>query len=94
MKRYELRFTPEASRLVACLPPETKRLIKASLDEVTLDPFKGSELQRELSGFRSLKPKRFRVIYKVNEVESLIEVYYVGPRKDVYESFRELLGAI
>lgn len=73
---------------------ETKGLIRASLDEVTLDPFKGSELQRELSGFRSLKPKRFRVIYKVNEVESLIEVYYVGPRRDVYESFRELLGGI
>lgn len=84
MKRYELRFTPEASRLVACLPPETKGLIRASLDEVTLDPW-------ELSGFRSLKPKRFRVIYKVNEVGSLLEVYYVGPRRDVYESFRELL---
>lgn len=94
MKRYGLRFTPEASQIIARLPPETKKLIRTSLDEVVLDPFKGDELQGELSGFRSLKPKRFRVIYKVNEVESLIEVYYVGARRDVYENFRLLLREI
>jgi len=45
----------------------------------------------ELSGFRSLKSRRYRIIYKVNEADSSIDIYYVGPRKDVYNTFRELL---
>ncbi|HIE23411.1 MAG TPA: hypothetical protein EYP68_04195 [Candidatus Korarchaeota archaeon] len=91
MKKYKARFTPETSRIIAHLPPETKRLIRASIDELTSQPFKEDELQMELSGFRSLKPKRYRIIYKVNEVDSSIDIYYVGLRKDVYENFRRLL---
>lgn len=91
MKRYRLRFTPEASRIIAHLPPEVKRLIRSSIDELTSRPSRGDELQTELSGFRSLRSKRYRIIYKVNETDSSIDIYYVGPRKDVYDHFRELL---
>ena len=91
MKKYRKRFTPEASRIIAHLSPEVKRLIRTSIDELTSQPFKGDELQMELSGFRSLKSKIYRIIYKVNEADSSIDIYYVGPRKDVYETFRELL---
>ena len=91
MKKYRPRFTPEASRIIAHLPPEAKKLVRTSIDELTSQPFKGDELQMELSGFRSLKSKRYRIIYKVNEADSSIDIYYVGLRKDVYETFRELL---
>ena len=91
MKQYRPRFTPEASRLIAHLPPEVKRLIRTSIDELVSRPYEGDELQMELSGFRSLKSKRYRIIYKVNEADSSIDIYYVGPRKDAYETFRELL---
>jgi len=91
VKQYRPRFTPEASRLIAHLPPEVKRLIRTSVDELVSRPYEGDELQMELSGFRSLKSKRYRIIYKVNEADSSIDIYYVGPRKDVYETFRELL---
>ena len=91
MKKCRPKFTPEASRSIAHLPPEIKKLIRASIDELASQPFKGDELQMELSGFRSLKPKRYRIIYKVNESDSTIEIYYVGPRRDVYENFKRLL---
>ena len=91
MKKYKVRFTPEASKIVAHLHPETKKLIRSSIDLLRDDPFKGDELQRELAGFRSLKPKQYRIIYKVNSDESYIEIFYVGLRKDVYENFRLLL---
>lgn len=91
MKKYKPKFTPEASRIIASLPPEIKKLIRTSIDELTSHPFKGDELQMELSGFRSLKPKRYRIIYKVNEADSSIEIYYVGPQRYVYENFKRLL---
>ena len=91
MKHYRPRFTPEASRILAHLPPEVKRFIRTAIDELTIRPYEGDELQMELSGFRSLKSRRYRIIYKVNEADSSIDIYYVGPRKDVYNTFRELL---
>jgi len=91
MKRYRPRFTREASHIIAHLAPEAKRLIRVSIDELITRPAKGNELHMELSGFRSLRAKKYRIIYRVNEPDALIDIYYVGPRKDVYDNFRELL---
>ena len=92
MKNLRLQFTPEAARLLAKLHPEAKKLIKSGLDELRQNPYLGDDLQEELSGFKSYKIKRYRVLYAVNEEEQVIRVYYVGHRKDVYEQFRDLLS--
>ncbi|MBW1717583.1 MAG: type II toxin-antitoxin system RelE/ParE family toxin [Deltaproteobacteria bacterium] len=94
MKRFRIRFTPEASRLISKLHPETKKMIKSALDGLKATPYAGSPLQGELSGFRSMKIKRYRVLYCVNEEEAYIEVLYVGHRRDVYEQFRVLLSKL
>lgn len=91
MKKCKPRFTRESSRIIAHLPPEVKTNVRTGIDKLTTHPYEGEELQMELSGFRSLKSKRYRIIYKVNEMGSSIDVYYVGPRRDVYDTFRELL---
>ena len=91
MKDLKVKFTPEAARLISKLDPEGKKLIKSALKEIHQDPHSGYDLQEELSGFKSYKSKRYRILYKINEGEDLIEVYYVGHRKDVYEQFRHLL---
>lgn len=66
--------------------------IRTGIDELMKAPLAGHELQFELSGFRSFRVTRYRIIYRINEEESCIEIHYVGPRRDVYESFRELLS--
>jgi len=91
MKHYVPRFTREASNIIAHLPPETNRLIRSSIDELITNPAKGKELQMELSGFRSLRSKKYQIISRVNEADASIDIYYAGPRKDVYHNFRELL---
>jgi mRNA-degrading endonuclease RelE of RelBE toxin-antitoxin system len=91
MKKWKMRFTPEASRLAAKLHPENKKLLKQALIGLRRNPYTGKDLQEELSGFKSLRLKRYRVIYTVNEEENYIEIYYVGRRSDVYEQFRRLL---
>jgi mRNA-degrading endonuclease RelE of RelBE toxin-antitoxin system len=91
MKKWKMRFTPEVSRLVAKLHPENKRQLKQALNELRLNPFTGKDLQEELFGFKSLRLKKYRVIYTVSEEANYIEIYYIGRRSDVYEQFRRLL---
>jgi mRNA interferase RelE/StbE len=92
MKNLRLQFTPEAARLLAKLHPEAKKLIKSRLDLLRQSPYPGDDLQQELSGFKSYKIKRYRVLYAVDEEEEVVQVYYVGHRRDVYEQFRDLLS--
>jgi len=90
---YRLRFTPEAARLIARLPPEIKKLVRSAIDELPEDPRKGPELSGELAGFRSLKARRYRIIYRLDEGARALEIYHAGHRRDVYESLRLLLEA-
>jgi mRNA interferase RelE/StbE len=91
MKKFGMRYTPEASRLLSKLHPENKKLIKAALEELRNNPYAGSDLQEELYGYKSFKLKRFRVLYKINEEDNTIQIYHIGHRKDVYQQFHRLL---
>jgi len=76
------------------LQDKIKKLIRSALQNIRKEPFTGNDLQEELSGFKSHKSKRYRIIYKINEENQFIEVYYVGHRRDVYEQFRRLLNQL
>ncbi|MBA3018681.1 MAG: type II toxin-antitoxin system RelE/ParE family toxin [Proteobacteria bacterium] len=91
---FKITFTPEAVALLSKLHPESKKLIRSALKELSQNPDSGDDLQGELSGFKSCKPKRYRILYKIDEENRLIQVYYVGHRKDVYEQFRLLLNKL
>jgi len=92
MTRYRLAYSKTSHDLIAKLHPDIKPVIRARLDRLLEEPFSGKILERELSGYRSLKARRFRVIYKLNEEKGIIEIHYVGRRKDVYELFTEQKG--
>ncbi len=92
MKDIRLTFTPEAAKLLSRLHPESKKLITEGLTELRQNPHLGDDLQQELSGFKSYKIKRYRILYDINEEEGVIQGYYVGHRRDVYEQFRDLLS--
>jgi mRNA interferase RelE/StbE len=92
MKDIRLTFTPEAAKLLSRLHPESKKFIKEGLTELRQNPHLGDDLQQELSGFKPYKIRRYRILYNINEEEGVIQVYYVGHRRDVYEQFRDLLN--
>jgi addiction module RelE/StbE family toxin len=94
LKKTACRFTPEAARLIATLPPEVKKLVRSSIDTLLAKPHTGSELTGELEGYRSLKAKRYRIIYRLNDAETRVEIYLVGHRRDVYETLRSLLRRV
>ncbi len=92
MKDIRFAFTPEAAKSLSRLHPESKKHIKEGLTELRQNPHLGDDLQQELSSFKSYKIKRYRILYDINEEEGVIQVYYVGHRRDVYEQFRDLLS--
>jgi mRNA interferase RelE/StbE len=94
MKEFEIKFTPESARQLSKFHPEKKKLIKAALKELCTEPYSGNDLQEELSGFKSYKLKRYRILYRIDDEEDTIKIYYVGHRRDVYEQFRALLSEL
>jgi len=92
LSKPSARYTPESARLISKLPPEIKRLVRSSIDTLLTKPTVGTELTGELDGYRSYKVRRYRIIYRVNENESYIEIYHVGHRRDVYETLRALVS--
>ena len=86
------RYTPECARLISKLPPEIKRLFRSTIEALLAKPKMGMELTGELDGYRSYRLRRFRIIYRINEEDSCLEVYHVGHRRDVYETLRSLLS--
>jgi len=91
MKKWKMRFTPESSRLLSKLHPENKKLIKQALTDLQQNPYTGKDLQEELSGFKSLRFKQYRIIYDINEEKKFIQIYNIGQRRDVYEQLKRLL---
>jgi mRNA-degrading endonuclease RelE of RelBE toxin-antitoxin system len=94
MKKWKMRFTHESGILLSKLHPENKRKIKQALNELCQNPPIGKDLQEELFGFKSLRLKKYRIIYMINEEDNYIEIYYIGPRSDVYEQFKRLLAEL
>lgn len=94
MKRFRFRYLLEAKNAVRKLPPAIKPGLKSGIEKLLHNPFSGKELVDELSGFRSLAIGVYRVIYLTIEEESLIEIHFIGHRRDVYMNFKEMLEAI
>jgi mRNA interferase RelE/StbE len=92
VKEYQIKFTPESGRILSKLHQENKKQIKASLKRLRQNPNMGSDLQEELSGFKSYKLKRYRILYKIDEEQNCICIYHIGHRSDVYEQFKILLN--
>ena len=94
MKKFSMRYTPEASRLLSKFHPKNKKLIRAALEDLRNNPYAGSDLQEELYGYKTFKLKRYRVLYNINEEENTIQIFHIGQRKDVYEQFHRLLNQL
>ena len=100
MRRYRVALRKEAREdLDAIRDTRTKRLLSERMLKLEGEPEKqGKPLARDLKGFYSLRAagQRYRIIYELQEVKSLVVVVVVGIRKegdkrDVYEVARRRL---
>ncbi len=81
---YKLRVPDEIVSLIRGLHPDLKKRVGAGLREIVTDPSCRKVLKEKLSGLRSLRIKRFRIIYEIS-VRREISIVALGPRKYIYE---------
>lgn len=88
---YRVKLTPTAAEMFNRLHPRIKKQLKSILKELYATPYLGKALQDELIDFRSLKMKRYRAIYKIDDHNKTIIIYAIGHRMDIYEIITELI---
>lgn len=94
MAAYRPDIPPHVAEVVRHLPPDIKRSVKQSLRSLSLEPFSGVPLMRELSGLWKYKVRRYRIIYAVNRKARVLQIHAIGHRREVYEKFaNEVYGA-
>jgi mRNA interferase RelE/StbE len=72
------------------LHPNIKRKLRAALQAIVTDPQAGKALGEELSGLRSYRVSRFRIVYRLAEGMQ-IEIVAIGPRERIYEETYRLI---
>jgi mRNA interferase RelE/StbE len=87
---YKLRMPDETVDFIRHMHPEIKKKIKSSLEIILSDPHTGKSLKGELTGLKSFRTGRFRIIYKISS-KQIIDIVSVGPRRIIYEITYRLL---
>ena len=89
---YRLLYSETSRKQIRELHPQIKPVVKSTIEKLRENPFSGKWLEKELSGYLSMQAKRFRVIYKISDNNQIVEIHYVGHRKDIYELFKEAIS--
>jgi mRNA-degrading endonuclease RelE of RelBE toxin-antitoxin system len=88
---YRILYSETSRDQIRSLHPQIKPIIQSHIQKLEENPYVGKALERELYGYYSLSMRRFRVIYKIDHQNHVIQIHYVGHRKDIYELFKELI---
>ena len=86
---YKLLYSETSRKQIKKLHPQIKTVVGSKVEKLQETPFSGKGLEKELSGYLSIRAKRFRIIYKIRDDDKTVEIHYVGHRKDIYELFKE-----
>ena len=91
-KKYKLLYSQTSQEQIRPLNPALTSILKEKIEQIGRNPFVGKFLEKELSDYLSFRAKRYRIIYKIMEDQRIIEIHYVGHRKDIYTLFAEQIA--
>lgn len=77
-----VRVPNEIRDLISRLNPDTKRRVRAALEEVVDDPDTGMALAGQLAGYRRIRIGGWRIVYRVER--TTIQIHAIGRRSTVY----------
>jgi len=89
VRHFKLFYSATVRKQIKKLHPQLKPFIRKKIEHLIGQPYLGKPLERELTGYYSLRANRYRVIYKINDDSGTIDIHYIGHRKDIYELFGE-----
>ena len=82
---YKLRISSRAEKEIKKIPRPHQNAILLSLIDIKEEPFLGKPLTRGLTGRFSFRVGLYRIIYKVNKKDKIIDVLTAGHRAKVYD---------
>ena len=89
MRARGVRLPKDVEQVIRSLHPDLKRRVRAAVDLLCASPDAGNALKGELTGWRSLRVGRLRIVYRAARRQ--IEVAAIGPRASIYfETTRRL----
>lgn len=93
---YRLMYSQTSRDQIKSLHPhiKLKPVVKTGIQRLKENPFQSKALEKELSGYYSLATKRFRVIYNIDDQSHVVQIHYVGHRKDIYQLFKQFLAKL
>lgn len=81
---YHISISPSAQRELKKIKKIYKDAIKEAIDNIKEDPYMGKPLTRDLNGRFSYKVGIFRIVYKINRRDKIVEIMTAGHRSSVY----------
>ena len=82
---YSIEIIPQAEAMILAIQdPRIRRLLAKRIDNLANDPDKqGGPLKGSMAGFRSIRAvgQRYRIIYRVDDAETVVIVGAVGIRR-------------
>jgi len=82
---FRLVISPRAQKQLRDIKKSHQSAVKLALLDIKENPKLGKSLTRELSGKFSYRVGIYRIIYKVNEQDKIIDILTAGHRGDVYK---------
>lgn len=82
---YKLRISSKAEKEIKKISHSHQKAIILALAEIKEEPFLGKPLTRKLTGKFSFRVGVYRIIYKVNKKDKVIEALTASHRATVYK---------
>lgn len=87
-KQTQLKASDTIKSFLRHAHPELKRKLSEALHIILSDSHCGKTLKEELTGLRSFRLGKIRIIYSIRE-SGMLQIVAIGPRKSIYqETFR------
>lgn len=81
---YKLLISSNARKEIKKLKKIYQESIISALSEIKDDPLSGKPLGRELDRRFSYRIGTYRIIYKINQKDELIQILSAGHRSNIY----------
>ncbi len=81
---FKLRISTKAGKQIKKIKRTHQSAIISALEEIKEDPLIGKALSKELTTRFSYRVGVYRIIYKVNQKDKIVEILTAGHRATVY----------
>lgn len=82
---FKIIISPRAKRQLKLIPKQYKSVISLIIRELQDDPSYGKPLTKELTGRFTYKVGPYRIVYRINKKDKIVQVITAGHRSEVYK---------